>query len=393
MSRSRIMLGAMLASSLGVTAACASLLGIDDVGYGPALPTSDAAGSDGGADVPVGDAADACADGSCCVCPADASCVGSCVTRIYSSQAELRDIVAGGSYLYWYPDSRSLYRCLAPNCMNATLATSIPAPADSRLVGLAADDRFGFFGTDVSFGAAPAYRVSRCEHGGDCTKGVFAAGFGELRSLASDDAGVGWIAAVGPSPVDGGEFLSVCSPSATCDGGGSGAVIVSDGGDGLGRISSLALSTPHAFWAEPDAIKTARVDGVGGVRLVVTASSPTGLLVRGGHVYYFESSGDGSPVGVLRRCPADGESCASPELVADGVTLPAQMTGDGDAIYWVADEQGALRVYRWLSTRPLGTVERIAIAEGIPTGMASDRSHIYWSASLDGGGGIYRLAR
>ncbi|MBS2013952.1 MAG: hypothetical protein JST00_13770 [Deltaproteobacteria bacterium] len=394
MSRSRILGAALLASSLAATAACASILGIDTVGYGDPPPTGDAAGPDGGVDAPsgdAGDAADACADGGCCVCPTDASCVGSCVARIYAGPNGPIDLAGGGDFLYWRASQRQLFRCQTPDCANAGLVASIPSVSlNSEFVGLAADERAAFFGNTSSAGPITNSRITRCGHGDNCNLApAFAFVEGFLDALAVDDASVAWMHST-EGMSDAGLYLGSCSSSAACDAG-MRSVLLSDLA-GLKNVGSFALATPYAFWVENGTIKNARLDGVGGAVTVRSGTSPTELLFRGGYLYFFEVAGEGGTKGELRRCTGTG-ACDSSELVAGNVTLPARLTSDETALYWTADEPGGLQVFRWRFTRPLGEVERIAIAEGTSVGITNDRGRLYWAAGVDGGAAVYRLAK
>lgn len=393
MRRSRILGAALLTSSLAATAACASILGIDTVGYGDPPPTGDAAGPDGGVDAPSvdgGDAGDACADGGCCVCPTDASCVGSCVARIYAGPNGPIDLAGGGDFLYWHSSPKQLFRCQTPDCANAGLVANAALSLSTDLVGLAADDRAGFFGATISTGPVTNSNFKRCAHGEDCNgTPVFTFVEGFLDKLAVDDASVAWMHSV-EGMSDAGLYLGSCSSSAGCDAGRR-SVLLSDLA-GLKNVGSFALATPYAFWVENGTIKNARLDGIGGPVTMRLGTSPTELLFRGGYLYFFEVAGEGGTKGELRRCTGTG-ACDSAELVAGNVTLPARLTSDETALYWTADEPGGLQVFRWRFTRPLGEVERIAIAEGTSVGITNDRGRLYWAAGVDGGAGVYRLAK
>lgn len=389
---SRGLRGALLASALAATAGCASLLGIDDVGYGERPPSeSDGAAVEGGGGDAIADAGDGCANGGCCVCPADASCVGSCVTPVFVGPNGPTDLVSGGDFLYWHSDPKKIFRCGKPDCAAPTLAAALLEQSPDRsFSGLAADERAVYFGIARTGGGGSSYLLHRCAHGASC-EGVshFHGDQGILQALAVDDASVAWKS--GHLGTDGGRFIQSCASSAPCDGGVR-TTQVADSTATLVEQSSFALSTPNAFWAEGNTVGRARIDGVDDVIILASASSPTQLLARGGYVYYLELASEGGTTGSLRRCLGTSR-CKGPELVASDIALPAMLTSDESALYWTADVPGGLQLFRWKLTRPLGEVERIAIAEGSPIALTSDRAGLYWAATVDGGAAIYRFVK
>jgi hypothetical protein len=154
---------------------------------------------------------------------------------------------------------------------------------------------------------------------------------------------------------------------------------------------SMALDATHVYWTSGAEIRSCPKTGcVGGMPALVvpTTTSPDGLVVQGGNLYF--GSADSS--GQISTCPVTG--CLSGKTILTSGFQTSYLAVDANNVYFTAAAGMTTAVYS-CSKAGCATPRLLAGNQRTAAGIAVDATAVYWVAQGDVGtatGNVMKLA-
>jgi hypothetical protein len=376
------------------TAACASLLGIYDVGYSPA-----AAGSEGGADGEATTDARSDSPGDGGTCDADltrdpehcGSCAHSCGTGgicsnslctpelVLSGIASASDIVriAGATYVCGVD---GVFRCKGASCGDAG-EVLLRADVDEAVTSLAADEDAGMVVAILTILGAgnPDGRAFACPLGPCPSRRPLGLPGETLQTVALDDTKVLWA----QNEIVGAKLLSCAGGQ--CDGS---AEVIGTSLASTGAVTAISPRSTSILWMAGSRIIETKRDGGTAVLATIGASSHQPLLNDGNRVLFGNSEAR-----LIEQ--SDVATCAASRTVYSSVGGdPRALARDGAFVYMAVDAPGPDAGKAGFVGRALRTdgakIEKLAQTSTGLKALTVDDTHVYWA---DADGFVWRVMK
>lgn len=379
-----------------MTGACAGLLGVDDVSYGPEGPASEA-GAEG---APFDGAGDSTGDGEPCSTDLsrDPEHCGSCTRRcgdgrtcadglcapelvlsgLSSPNTVLR--VAGTTLV---STGDGVFRCAATGCGDAGEPLLLANAAANEIVtGFAADDAGMTVGVLTLLGVGiPAGRVVSCPLGACASPRVLAPSEENLQTVARSDVDVLW----GRDSVVNEELVSC--PAGSCDGG---SVQLGKTPSGPESVTGIAPRGASILWMVGARLyETHRGGGTTLIAAIGTASARQPFVRDGDRVYWGNAEAR-----LVEQCDVSSSCDGTRALFVPAGGTPRALAVDSSHLYVAVDspptDGGSIGFVGRAPRTANAKIEVLAKAKAGLRAITVDAAHVYWA---EDNGMVWRVAK
>jgi hypothetical protein len=251
---------------------------------------------------------------------------------LVSFEGNVGGIVALPGVLEWVDfGSGELRRCTLPSCQDPS---TLAAPAGAELRGIATDGQRAYFTNRLSDGAVLSCPVAGCDGGPSTVAGQLP---GLPQAIAVDDASV-YFTVFGNK-----DDVFTCAKTGCTN-----PALIYDGTGNEAELTAVSVDSVNVYWTDMrgrSVYGSAKADASLASAIVVGepgGEDSPGPVFAGGDAVFWADLGnpDAGIGGSVKSCP--GLACQSPRTLATNQPLPAALTGDATAIYWVNAGNGSV---------------------------------------------------